>query len=56
MKPIDWVIIGVLVLAMTGIIVYLVRQKKNGKSGCGCGCQNCPSKGKCHGTTEEENV
>lgn len=56
MNPIDWIILGVLALAIVGIAAYLIKRKKEGKGGCGCGCQNCPSKGKCHGKTEEENV
>lgn len=47
MKPIDYILIGVLALGMALIIVHLIRQKKKGKGGCGCGCSSCPSAGSC---------
>ena len=31
-----------------GILDYLIRQKKNGKSSCGCGCEGCAHKGSCN--------
>lgn len=30
------------------ILVHLIRQKKQGKSSCGCGCANCAMRGSCH--------
>ena len=36
----------VLILIVAGIVFYLVRQKKSGKSSCGCG-GNCSSCGVC---------
>ena len=48
MEPIDYIIIGGVVLAVVGIVVYLIRQKKKGKTGCGCGCSGCPHAGTCH--------
>ncbi|MBO6060706.1 MAG: FeoB-associated Cys-rich membrane protein [Clostridia bacterium] len=30
-------------------VAALVRQKKRGKTTCGCGCANCPMAGQCHG-------
>ena len=60
MKPIDYIILGVVALAVTLIIVNLVKRKKEGKSGCGCGCASCPSANSCmsaqKNTKEEENV
>ena len=38
----------VILLVILAIIVKLVRDKKKGKSSCGCGCENCPSAGMCH--------
>lgn len=59
MKPIDYVIIGVLVLAVTLVIIHLIKRKKEGKGGCGCGCASCPSAGSCMAAQknikEEEN-
>lgn len=37
-----------LVAAVAGIIVSLVRQRKKGGSSCGCGCATCAMKGACH--------
>lgn len=42
MEWIDWVIIGALGAAVVGIVAYLIKQKKAGKGGCGCGCNGCP--------------
>ncbi len=43
------ILIGlVLALIVAAIIVYLVRNKRKGKSSCGCGCQGCPMSGSCH--------
>ena len=47
MKPIDYVIIGVVAVALTLVIVHLIKRKKQGKGGCGCGCSSCPSAGAC---------
>ncbi|MBQ8342835.1 MAG: hypothetical protein IJY21_01880 [Clostridia bacterium] len=56
MKPIDYIIIAVIVLIVAAISVYIIRKKLKGeKVGCGCGCQSCPHAGACGGgkTTEE---
>jgi hypothetical protein len=39
-----------LVLMVAGIIHTLIKDKKQGKSSCGCGsgCSGCPSQGMCH--------
>ena len=43
------IVVGAAVLAIAiGISGYLIRQKKRGKTSCGCGCANCPSQGHCH--------
>ena len=31
------------------IVVYLLRQKKEGKSSCGAGCAHCAMHGQCRG-------
>ena len=38
----------VLLLAVTLAVVKLVRDKKAGRSSCGCGCADCPMSGACH--------
>ena len=45
------IIIGLIVLGVViGIVVKMIKDKKNGKNSCncGCGCENCPSAGICH--------
>ena len=38
----------VLAVIVTLIVVYLLRQKKAGKSSCGAGCAHCAMHGQCH--------
>ena len=38
----------VLLAIVTFIILYLVRQQKQGKSSCGCNCAHCAMHGSCH--------
>ena len=47
MEWIDYLLIGVLAIALVGIALHLIYRKKQGKSGCGCGCAYCPSAGSC---------
>lgn len=43
------ILIGAAVAAVVAlIIVKMVKDKKKGRSSCGCGCSNCPSAGMCH--------
>ncbi|MGN1408960.1 MAG: FeoB-associated Cys-rich membrane protein [Eubacteriales bacterium] len=42
------IICAVLIAIVAGIIVNMVRNKKNGKSSCGCGCSTCQLNGSCH--------
>lgn len=41
-------VLAVVALAVAGALIGLRRQKKAGRSGCRCGCADCPSKGICH--------
>ena len=52
MKPIDYIIIGIVAAAVLGAIAYLIWRKKKGISGCGCGCSGCPHAGACHSQKE----
>lgn len=38
----------VLLGIVAAIIAGIIRDKKKGKSSCGCGCANCPMSGSCH--------
>lgn len=43
------IIICVILLAVIAAIIgKMVRDKKKGKSSCGCGCANCAMNGSCH--------
>jgi len=43
------IIICVILLAVIAAIIgKMVRDKKKGKSSCGCGCANCTMNGSCH--------
>ena len=37
-------VLGIVTLA----VISMIRDKKAGKSSCGCGCANCAMAGKCH--------
>ncbi len=39
---------AVLVAVVALIVIHLVRNRKRGKTSCGCGCQGCPMNGACH--------
>lgn len=42
-------VIGIVLAAIvTIIVIHMIREKKEGKSSCGCGCANCPMSGSCH--------
>ena len=32
---------------VTFLTIKLIKDKKKGKTSCGCGCKNCPSAGVC---------
>ena len=42
------VVLAVVFAVAAVMVVSMVRRKKAGKSGCSCGCGDCPSKGICH--------
>ncbi len=39
----------VLILIITSVIYKIIKDKKQGKSSCGCNCANCAMAGSCHG-------
>ena len=43
-------IIAIVILAavIAAIVIHLIKQKKRGKSSCGCSCSSCPMKNSCH--------
>jgi len=44
MKPVDWLIIGILLIIATAAIFAIYRSKKSGKK-----CIGCPDSGSCDG-------
>ena len=38
----------VLILIVAAVIVQMVKEKKTGKGGCGCGSMGCPTPPYCH--------
>lgn len=38
----------VLIAAVTGVLLFLRKNKRKGKSPCGCNCGHCPMSGSCH--------
>lgn len=43
------IIISLVLLAVVGsIIAVMIKDKKKGKSSCGCSCGSCPMGGSCH--------
>lgn len=48
------IVCAVVLSAVTGIIIYMVRQKKKGKTSCGCNCAGCALKDSCHKQTETD--
>lgn len=45
---IDWIIGIVVAAAVIGIIWKKIRDARSGRGGCGCGCDGCGTKDKCH--------
>ena len=43
-----------LVAALGAIAVKMIKDRKQGRSSCGCGCSGCAMQGKCHGTNKTE--
>ncbi len=48
------VICLLLVAIVSAIIIRLIKNKKAGKSSCGCGCQSCAMAGACHGASDAD--
>ena len=43
------IIVAVILIAVVSLIIYkMIKDKKEGRSSCSHGCQNCAMKGTCH--------
>ncbi|MBE6859360.1 MAG: FeoB-associated Cys-rich membrane protein [Ruminococcus sp.] len=48
------IIVLAVVLILIGLAVYSIRKdKKSGKSSCGCGCSGCAMRDRCHGDNSQ---
>ena len=48
MNAASWIILAIIVAVLAFVIVNMIKNRKAGKSSCGCGCKNCALNGKCH--------
>lgn len=48
-------IAGALLVVILLISIHLIRNKKSGKSSCGCGCAHCAMAGQCHGGKRQDS-
>lgn len=49
-KYLPTVLICAVLVVVVGLIVFsLIRDKRRGKSSCGCNCAHCAMAGACHG-------
>lgn len=45
------IIISVILVIIVALVIRkMIKDKRQGKSSCGCGCANCALKGRCHST------
>lgn len=43
------IIVSLILTVIIGLVIYsMVKNKKEGKSSCGCNCSSCPAGGACH--------
>ena len=42
------VVSAILLAIVSSISLHLIRQRKRGKSSCGCNCAHCAMHGRCH--------
>ena len=48
------IICAVLLIIVAAIIIGLVKDKKKGKSSCGCNCAHCAMAGSCHSANQQK--
>ena len=48
------VVLAILIAVLTAIVVKFIRDKKNGKGLCSCGCSGCASRDICHAQKTEK--
>ncbi|MGN1402709.1 MAG: FeoB-associated Cys-rich membrane protein [Ruminococcus sp.] len=50
-----WIVILILASVVALVVWKLVKDKRNGKSSCGCNCGCCPNSQLCHSPTEPKS-
>ena len=49
LENLSTIIISVILVLIVGAIIYsMIKNKKRGKTSCGCGCSNCAMSEICH--------
>ncbi len=44
------IVLTIVIAVIVALIIRgIIKDKKRGKSSCGCNCANCPNSGGCHG-------
>ena len=41
-------VLAAVLIILGAIVAVMIRNKKKGKSSCGCGCEHCAMNGACH--------
>lgn len=44
----------ILIAVVAAVIVSIVKNKKKGKSSCGCNCAHCAMAGSCHSANQQK--
>ena len=42
------IVLAAVTVIVAAIVVKMVRDRRRGKSSCGCGCESCALRGECH--------
>ena len=50
------IVCAIVLLLVGGAFFSLLRNKRNGKSSCGCGCSGCSMRGVCHQTKAQRSA
>ena len=48
MGPVEIIVVIAAVVIVAGVFIGWIVRKKQGKTGCDCGCSSCPHSAACH--------
>lgn len=51
----DYIVIAIIVVAVTCALIHIIRKKARGEMACGCGCSSCPAETACSSKKNIEN-